>query len=399
MICQVYGMFTKSYDKNKVKNEMMKRKYDGKQACPCRTDPCQVELDYGLSWKWTGCPNHSIVARPVSNLRALVDAKWWSVTGRAVKCGNDSRYAFCPFIFDDMDPDRVDDDRDVVTSFYESHPLLFDGTRRTVSLAAWLYDMELIFQICHIEARLQVSLASRCLVADARLRWMTLGEGAMPSRTWAHFRTIVIARFGPVPDKGAGMPYRDHEIYRDMHHTRYLSYVADWHAYPQESMDHYCRRFHEAMLPHIPQDIDSPEMQALLILRNGLPPQIRQFVPAPMPGMTVGHMIDDIMEAEIVAPMMQADAFADDHQAPVDDAGLGEPQYEVGPILPEDPIPAVLLQEAPAQEAKVEMDADDQDAEVEMDADDQDAADFIAAPEDQPEDLPVIDISSDDEED
>ncbi|GMN21239.1 hypothetical protein TIFTF001_043264 [Ficus carica] len=27
-------------------------------------------------------------------LRALVDARWWSVARRAVKCGNDSRYAF-----------------------------------------------------------------------------------------------------------------------------------------------------------------------------------------------------------------------------------------------------------------------------------------------------------------
>ncbi|GMN68284.1 hypothetical protein TIFTF001_037341 [Ficus carica] len=86
-----------------------------------------------------------------------------------------------------------------------------------------------------------------------------------------------------------------------------------------------------------------------------------------MPGMTLGHMIDDIMEAEIVAPMMQADAFTDDHQAPVDDARLGEPQYE--------------------------------EAEVDMDAEDQDAADIIAAPEDQPEDPPFIDISSGDEED
>ncbi|GMN64586.1 hypothetical protein TIFTF001_033654 [Ficus carica] len=114
-----------------------------------------------------------------------------------------------PSLYDDMDPDRVDEDQDAVTSFYESHPLLFDGTRRTVSLAAWLYDMELIFRTCHIEARLQVSLASRCLVADARLWWMAL---------------------------------------------------TDWHAYPHESMSHYCRRFQEAMLPHIPQDIDSPGM-------------------------------------------------------------------------------------------------------------------------------------------
>ncbi|GMN64587.1 hypothetical protein TIFTF001_033655 [Ficus carica] len=63
-----------------------------------------------------------------------------------------------------------------------------------------------------------------------------------------------------------------------------------------------------------------------------------------MPDMTVGHMIDDIMKAEIVIHAMQADAFEEDHQAPVDDAGIGEPQYEVGPVLPEDPIPVVPLQ-------------------------------------------------------
>ncbi|GMN55274.1 hypothetical protein TIFTF001_024391 [Ficus carica] len=91
-------MFIKSYDKNKIKNEMMKSKHDGKQACPCRTDLRQVGLDYGLSWKWTGRPNHSIVARPVSNLRAISDTRWWSVAGRAVKCGNDSCYAFCHFM-------------------------------------------------------------------------------------------------------------------------------------------------------------------------------------------------------------------------------------------------------------------------------------------------------------
>ena len=76
----------------------------------------------------------------------------------------------------DMDPDRVDEDQEAALVFYGMQPLLFDGTCRTASLAAWLYDMELIFHICHIEARLQVSLASRCLAADVRLWWMTLGS-------------------------------------------------------------------------------------------------------------------------------------------------------------------------------------------------------------------------------
>ncbi|GMN73400.1 hypothetical protein TIFTF001_052171 [Ficus carica] len=236
-----------------------------------------------------------------------------------------------PSLPDDMDPARVDEDRDAVLSFYESHPLIFD--------------------------------------ADARLWWMTIGDREMPSRTWAHFRTIVIARYGPVPNEGAGVPYRDPEIYRDMHHTRYLSYVADWHTYPQETMSHYCRRFQEAMLPHIPQELHSPELQALVILQNGLPPQIRQYVPIPILGMTVGNMIDDILGAKIVAHAMQADDFVGDHQAPVDNAGMGESIHKAGPVFPEDPVPAVLLQEVPPQEAEVDMGADDFDP-----------ADFIVTP-------------------
>ena len=51
-----------------------------------------------------------------------------------------------------MDPRRVDEDRDAAITFYEMTPLLFDGTRLTMSVAAWLYDMEKIFRICHIEA-------------------------------------------------------------------------------------------------------------------------------------------------------------------------------------------------------------------------------------------------------
>ena len=61
-------------------------------------------------------------------------------------------------------------------------------------------------------------------------------------------------------------------------------------------------------------------------------------------------MIDDILEAETVAQMVHADDHADDHQVPVDDSGVGEPQYEVGPLFPEDLIPAIPVQEVPAQE-------------------------------------------------
>ncbi|GMN65134.1 hypothetical protein TIFTF001_034213 [Ficus carica] len=248
-----------------------------------------------------------------------------------------------------MDPDRVDKDRDTALVFYGLQPLLFDGTRRTVSLAAWLYDMELIFRICHIEARLQVSLASRCLVVDARLWWMMLGERAMPGRSWAYFRALMIARYRPLLDEDDYMPYRDPEIYRDMYPGRYLS---------------------------------DPELQALHLLREGLPPEIRRFVPPPMAGLTVGNMIDDIMEVEIITHMKQAD-----YQVPVDDAGIPKPLFEAGPLFPEDPIPAVPLQEIPPQEAEADAHADDLDP-----------ADFMAALEDQPEDPLVIIIDSDDDE-
>ncbi|GMN73198.1 hypothetical protein TIFTF001_055323 [Ficus carica] len=113
-------------------------------------------------------------------------------------------------------------------------------------------------------------------------------------------------------------------------------------------MGHYCRRFQEAMLPHVPQELASSKLRALLVLRNGLRPEIRRFVPEPMIRMTVGNMIDDIMEAEISTHMMQADAFMDDYQVPVNDAGIGEPLLEAGQVFSEDPILAVPLQKVQA---------------------------------------------------
>ena len=55
------------------------------------------------------------------------------------------------------------------------------------------------------------------LVLDGRLWWMTLGERAMPSRSWADFCALMIARYGPLPDEDVDRPYRDPEIYRDMY--------------------------------------------------------------------------------------------------------------------------------------------------------------------------------------
>ncbi|GMN21620.1 hypothetical protein TIFTF001_045522 [Ficus carica] len=310
----------------------------------------------------------------VSSLAATPDTRW-----RA-------RYTI-------MDPAQVEEDRRSVSAFYKLRPLLFDGTPRTVALSGWLYDLEMIFHLCHVEAHLRVSLASRCLAADARLWWMTTGEGTLPDRTWPHFRTCMINRYGPVPEEGIEEPYRDPEIYRDMQHERYHVFVADWHAYPHEPMDHYCRRFQEAMLPHIPMDIPHPGLQALVILRNGLPPQILQHTPLPTPIMTVAHMVGYILAAEVIAHDMQADAHMVEPEVPDDDAGIPElvyepepayepdpvyepePAYEPGPVDPEDAMPADPVQEA---------EDDGYDADEDMDA---------------PEDPPIIVISSDDEDD
>ena len=293
-----------------------------------------------------------------------------------------------------MDSAHIDEERDAATSFYEAHPLLFDGTSRTISLGAWLYDMELIFRTSHIPDRVQVSLGSRCLRGDARLWWISVGEPQLPSRTWVHFRTLVIARFGPILDYGPGAPQRDPDIYRDMYDTRYHSYTLEWHAYPLETMAHYCTRFQEAMLPYIPQDLDHPVMEALTVLQNGLPGRIRQYVPFPTPRMTVEHMIEDILAAEVRANTEQAEATEGDHQAPVDDAGIGEPLYEVGPAPPEEPIPAVPEQEVPAHEAE-----EHEDAEGDPDAEGPEEDDVMVIPADPPADPPIVDISSDEEDD
>ena len=67
---------------------------------------------------------------------------------------------------------------------------------------------------------------------------MTVGEPAIPKGTWTDFHALIIARYRFVPNEDADMQYRDLEIYRDMDYRRYLSYAADWLAYPNESMGH-----------------------------------------------------------------------------------------------------------------------------------------------------------------
>ncbi|GMN23229.1 hypothetical protein TIFTF001_045757 [Ficus carica] len=325
-------------------------------------------LVHGNELDRAGRPNHSMAARHVvlaeRKLTTYVYAvdKYGSGLRKAGRYRVGIRAGFLPSGFTVCLPapqslfETMDDDRDAALVFYGMQPLLFDGTQRTVSLAGWLYDMESIFGICHIEAHLQVLLATRCLAVEARIWWMTEGEPAMPGGTWANFRILITARYEPPPDEDANMPARDPEIYNDMYLSRFLSYVADWSAYPNESMGHYCRRFQEAMLPHIPPAIGDPLLQALFLIREGLPPHVRAFVPEPIAGITLEGMIEIIMEAEIIVQGIQAAAPEEDQVVPVHDADIGEAGAENDVMNPAD------------------------------------------IPEDHPEDPPVIIVTSDDEE-
>ncbi|GMN32739.1 hypothetical protein TIFTF001_046632 [Ficus carica] len=118
------------------------------------------------------------------------------------------------------------------------------------------------------------------------------------------------------------------------------------------------------MLPYIPQELVDPEWRAMQILRDGLPPEVKYFVLAPVVGVSLEDMIDAIMEAEILAYKVQiADPEDVYHVDPVDDAGIPEPLFEGVPAVPEDPIPAIPLQEIPPHEAEAgpddDMDPDD----------------------------------------
>ncbi|GMN60800.1 hypothetical protein TIFTF001_029884 [Ficus carica] len=282
-------------------------------------DKSKIKFKVG-SWfelDWAGRPNHSMAARHV----VLAERKLTTYVYAVDKYGNGIRKAGRYRVGIRADSslpvsqsETMDEDRDAALVFYGMQPLLFDGTRRTVSLVGWLYDMESIFRICQIEAHLQVLLATRCLAVDARIWWITVGEPAMPGGTWVNFRTVITERYGPLPDEDANMPYRDPEIYNDMYLGHYLSYVVDWRAYPNESMGHYCQRFRDAMLPHIPHDLGSPLLQALFLLREGLPPNI-------------------------IVHEMQAAALEEDQVVPVYDAGIAEAGAEDDVMDPAD-IPA-----------------------------------------------------------
>ncbi|GMN26284.1 hypothetical protein TIFTF001_040830 [Ficus carica] len=323
-------------------------------------------LVHGLSWIGLAAPTIPWLRAMVSSLLAILDTRRWGMAGLTVKLRDGDRYAFCVKYMSLLlnkygnglhKAGRyrvgIREDSCLPVSQYaclcHSH----------LSLVGWLYDMESIFRIFHIEAHLQVLLATRCLAVEARLWWMTIGEPSMPGGTWVDFCALITVRYGLPPDEDANMPYRDPEIYNDMYLERFISYVADWRTYPNESMGHYYQRFRDAMLPHIPHALGSPLLQALFLLREGLPPNVRPFVPEPLVGMTLEGMIEAIMEAEIIVHGMQATAPEEDQVVPVYDTGIAE--------------------------AGAEDDV-------------MDPTDFPADPEDHPEDPPVIIIESDDEE-
>ncbi|GMN68679.1 hypothetical protein TIFTF001_037735 [Ficus carica] len=287
-------------------------------------------LAHGLSWIGLAAPTIPWLRATVSSLLAILDTRRWDMAGLTVKLRDGDRYAFCvKYIFETMD-----DDRDAALVFYGMQPMLFDGTQRTVSLAGWLYDMESIFRICHIEAHLQVLLATRCLAVEARVWWMTIGEPAMQGGTWVDFRALITVRYGLLPNEDANMPARDPEIYNNMYHWRFL-----------------------VMLQFGTRTRTS--RWALLLIREGLPPNIRPFVPEPIVGMTLEGMIEAIMEAEIIVQGIQAAVPEEDQVVPVYDADITE---------------------------------------AGADNDVMDPADIPVDPEDHPEDPPIIIIESDDEE-
>ncbi|GMN45139.1 hypothetical protein TIFTF001_014313 [Ficus carica] len=182
---------------------------------------------------------------------------------------------------------------------------LDDGFRHKLAgfVSEWLHDMETIFGLCHIGVHLQVMLASRRLVEGTRLWWLSLEDLEIPKNVWMNFRAPIILRYGPL--LGEGPHYQDPDIYRDM--------------------------FRDAMLPYVPLDIERPMMQALHILSDGLPPEVRQFTPPPTIEMTLDEMIDTIMGR---MPMTQEEDVDVDADVEMDPANPGE--------YPKDP-PVIII--------------------------------------------------------
>ncbi|GMN48235.1 hypothetical protein TIFTF001_017414 [Ficus carica] len=163
-------------------------------------------LVHGLSWTGLATPTTPWLCATVSILLAILDTRRWGMSQLTVKLWDGDRYAFYKYGND-----------------------LRKAGRYRVGIRAG-------FLLSGFTVRLPALQSFRCLTGDARLWWLTLGESEIPEASWADFRALIIERYGPLPGKEVNMPYRDPEIYNDMYLRRYLSYVADWYTYPNESM-------------------------------------------------------------------------------------------------------------------------------------------------------------------
>ncbi|GMN54147.1 hypothetical protein TIFTF001_023280 [Ficus carica] len=114
-----------------------------------------------FEFDWTSRPNHSVAAhhgkQPTGN-----------VCYKTVENGTAD--------YKDMDPGQIEEDHEASIVFWGMEPCTFDGTQGAAALAEWLHDMETIFRLCHIGAHLQVMLTSQCLIGEARIWWLSLGD-------------------------------------------------------------------------------------------------------------------------------------------------------------------------------------------------------------------------------
>ena len=92
------------------------------------------------------------------------------------------------------------------------------------------------------------------------------------------------------------------------------------------------------MLPHVPQDLPDPEIEAQTLLRNGVPAHIRCYVPFPSHNRDVVVLTDDILQAEMVAQEAGNDGHAQQEPVPATDkAGPSEPRHVEGPLEEDEP--------------------------------------------------------------
>ncbi|GMN62190.1 hypothetical protein TIFTF001_031276 [Ficus carica] len=152
---------------------------------------CKHNSAYSMDW--IGCPNHSMLNGLVHGL------SWIGLTASNIPwlCATVSNL---PAILDarlyvpGANPGWIEEDRDASLAFWGMEPCIFDGTQGAATLVVWLHDMEILFKLCDVGAYLQVMLASRCLVGEARAwclgTWVL--ERRLHHRYWT--RKMIVAR-------------------------------------------------------------------------------------------------------------------------------------------------------------------------------------------------------------